>query len=921
MRAFIKVTLIAALAALTAQAKVLPYSSDANTLQLWHLEVASGWYVNSADASTEQITPWAAGLPDRAATGPDGLSNACEMDTAATGRIQSQNTFVWTNQMMGANGAFTWEMALKPNKAIDSNLGGASTKTDMIMATSGADITLQLKIVYAADGTASLSLYKDSAGESGTISFGLNTGNYTTNEWHHLAVTYDGAGEVKLYWTNLSDYDGTMSLAQTGTWTTDFDGGTQVAQFAGNGATANVFDGAIDEIRISDIARAPTAFLQQPPPLVPYTADSDTLQLFHMEETSAWYQNEVSASTMKITPWTAGSSQRDIAGTSGMGYAFQTDPTVGNRLESESNEVWSAQMMGPDGAFTWEMLLKPNKAIDSNNGGGAADVDQIMITSGAGTTLQLKTVYGTAGTASLTLYKTSAGETPTVQFDLTGSNYTPGEWHHLAVVYDGNENTAGNIKIYWTPVDGYNGTATVAKTGTWTEDFDGGTQKVKFAGNTTAANVFDGAVDEIRISSVARADDEFLQFLVETVTAFPAVSPLLGDNLIPNGDFASVSSPSPAIPANDAWNITGTYGDFGNFTNQTATLVNWSPYYEDPNSPTTLVSAVGTRHVIDGNGELDGTFYLDTLISTDGDITLNSVMDYRNGLQQEDILNGVTVDAGKSYMLLVDALCQTFGTPEAATFTAALTDETDATITGASLSLVGTNMPAAFGTPLQVEIDGSDLLAATQVNVLFDSINTTAIPGFPGSVATNDVAKGALVAQVKVASVTLAEILTALTGDLNHDGVVDDADIAFANSYLDGSVDSGDTAAERQDYLINRGTNSVDALDQLNLTEFDIDGDGTFDADDVTAIDNFILPIIQMGSAAGLLNFEWNSSTGKVYDLEATASLVTTNWVVYNDGSTTHADIAADPSGTNTLTDVPVNGDVNFFRILKKDAP
>ncbi len=83
---------------------------------------------------------------------------------------------------------------------------------------------------------------------------------------------------------------------------------------------------------------------------------------------------------------------------------------------------------------------------------------------------------------------------------------------------------------------------------------------------------------------------------------------------------------------------------------------------------------------------------------------------------------------------------------------------------------------------------------------------------------------GALVAQVKVASVTLAEILTALTGDLNHDGVVDDADIAFANSYLDGSVDSGDTAAERQDYLINRGTNSVDALDQLNLTEFDVDG-------------------------------------------------------------------------------------------------
>ena len=58
-----------------------------------------------------------------------------------------------------------------------------------------------------------------------------------------------------------------------------------------------------------------------------------------------------------------------------------------------------------------------------------------------------------------------------VQFALTGSNYTPGEWHHLAVVYDGNENTADNVKLYWTPIDGYNGTASLAKTGRlWRRD-------------------------------------------------------------------------------------------------------------------------------------------------------------------------------------------------------------------------------------------------------------------------------------------------------------------------------------------------------------------------------------------------------------------------------------------------------------------
>jgi hypothetical protein len=403
------------------------------------------------------------------------------------------------------------------------------------------------------------------------------------------------------------------------------------------------------------------------------------------------------------------------------------------------------------------------------------------------------------------------------------------------------------------------------------------------------------------------------------VQAFPAIADPVGPNLIPNGDFTSSSSVSPATSPNNTWNILGSFGDWPGATGCTAVADNWAHYYADPDG---LVPAVGTPHVINGTGELDGTFYLDTHYSALDHITLNSVMNYRNGMKSEDVLNGVTIDSGKTYRFTVNAVG--WERPSAI-FTAALTDASGSAVTNPANAIADallTDSLADWDGTQTVDVDGADLLAAGQVNVIFDQVNPVDIPGFPGSVAPGDVSNAELVSQIKVYSVSLAELLSAGVGDVNKDGVVNQDDVDLANSYLDGSIDGGDDAATRQADLIAQGMTAEDALAYLNLTDFDVDGDGTFDADDVVAIEDMLgPPVLQVAMSGATMDFEWNSSSSKEYSLESRTSLQYGEWALYNDGSNTYGSISGSETGTNYLTGVLSDGPVRFFRVLEGKSP
>jgi autotransporter-associated beta strand protein len=81
-----------------------------------------------------------------------------------------------------------------------------------------------------------------------------------------------------------------------------------------------------------------------------------------------------------------------------------------------------------------------------------------------------------------------------------------GQWYHVAVTYDGNENTPDNLKFYWTRMDPNRTEANLI--GTWAMQNDLPVAATDFVvgniGRNPSQNNFVGLIDEVRISSIAR---------------------------------------------------------------------------------------------------------------------------------------------------------------------------------------------------------------------------------------------------------------------------------------------------------------------------------------------------------------------------------------------------------------------------------
>jgi hypothetical protein len=351
---------------------------------------------------------------------------------------------------------------------------------------------------------------------------------------------------------------------------------------------------------------------------------------------------------------------------------------------------------------------------------------------------------------------------------------------------------------------------------TTTLDFENNARYIAFGEPTNYA----GYIDNLKVSVIPG-----------TLPAPFAVIPPL--ELIPNGNQFQLSG-VVAGPTANQYNIAGTFGDYSAYWGSSAVVTGWSPYYADPDG---LTSNIGTAGVND-TGVLNGTYYLDTLVDVTNDwIVLNSSNNYRNGLKRENILNGVTVMAGVNYQLKIDAARSASTDTSLGTFTAALTKGASSTnpataVTGSLISVAAASLPTAGGTFQTATISGADLLAAQSngpVNVIFEHVNTDAIANYPVSPNPLDLTQ---VSQVRIASLSLTPVSPA--NDLNKDVVFDSADVTLANLYLAGN--GGETAAVRQANLIGQGYTAAQALAFLNLTAFDTDGNGTFNAADVAAL-------------------------------------------------------------------------------------
>ena len=407
----------------------------------------------------------------------------------------------------------------------------------------------------------------------------------------------------------------------------------------------------------------------------------------------------------------------------------------------------------------------------------------------------------------------------------------------------------------------------------------------------TAPSVVSVATASGQLASLSNSPTTlYLVLATNPVASFPVVA-AAPTNLIANGNFNQLANPVQ-ISATTAFNLNGSHGDYSAFWSNTCDLVSWSPFAADPYGLTTNVTAF----LNDPTKVLNGTYYLDTVVATNnGGITLNSSMSYLNGLIQTNVLNGVTVKSGATFLFMLDPNQSSGTANQNSTFTAALTAGAGANATnpatavsGSLFSVATTNLPTTAGPFLTNTISGASLLAAQgsgPVNVIFDQINTTPIAGYPASPNPTDITQ---VAQVRIHNAILRLVVP--TGDLNQDGVVDQADVNLAQSYLDGSIDGGASATNRENMLISTyGFTTNQALAYLNLTKFDINGNGYFDASDVAALQAMVVttpPTLNYSVVApNQIQFNWSGAFKLQWLTNTLSSGLQTNvsngWVYY----------------------------------------
>lgn len=329
--------------------------------------------------------------------------------------------------------------------------------------------------------------------------------------------------------------------------------------------------------------------------------------------------------------------------------------------------------------------------------------------------------------------------------------------------------------------------------------------------------------------------------------AFPAIE-ISVPNIVRNGDLSKVSNVTLSGDNDTAFDINGGNGNFGPFRGSSGDVDHWTPYNNNPNG---IVEAVngpdGTGlNLLNVAGTQQGSFYLDTHWSTGGEqFSLNSAGGYLNGLIQTDVLDGVTIDDSATYELAFDINFNANrpSNPNS-NFKVALTVGTDSTdpntaVAGSLFDEQLSNITP--GERQTISVTGAALKAAQDsgdpINLILQSQANTSIVNFPGTPVPDNHRDGAVFTQVQVDNLSLSKEFVQVTGDVNKDGIVTQADFTLAQLYHDGN--GGETAEKRQNDLFNAPSAPFESeiLASLNLTDFDLVAPfDFFDQADVDAI-------------------------------------------------------------------------------------
>ncbi|HEU6448031.1 MAG TPA: BNR-4 repeat-containing protein [Verrucomicrobiae bacterium] len=271
-------------------AAILPYNTDVNTLHLWHFDESSAPAIDSmADGTNLNYMIGGATFGNSSA---EDFTNCISFGTLATSNAVIYPTgsgFAGTAipfSFAGTDGAFTFEALIQigfnpisfirnqPCQIMNCDANGVGTRVfqlrlDPVGYTGGGGDTNFVRIEFINGATTVAMVPVPTNGPDAIVS----------NNWYHIAVTYNGSADTTsnllFYWTLLDTnravadciYGATMASGLPGLSdaTTIFSIGNSARNPAGNAGNPDLanFPGKIDEVRISDVARAANEFVFQ----------------------------------------------------------------------------------------------------------------------------------------------------------------------------------------------------------------------------------------------------------------------------------------------------------------------------------------------------------------------------------------------------------------------------------------------------------------------------------------------------------------------------------------------------------------------------------------------------------------------------------------------------------------------------------
>jgi hypothetical protein len=237
------------------------FTPDDKTVALYHLDEASGTTAIDSSPLANHGT-----LQGTAAFTGTCVPTRCG-NLALTGGAAAA-----TSSKFNAAGAFTVEAWLLPNVT-----GSSGTHNNTIVHLGADDAHLGFHLYMDANAIASFVTSCDGA----TPVFALDLSPMPNLKWVHLAGVFDGS-KIQIYVNGAKN--GEASVACSTVFQTN--GLLQVAR-------AGDLHGLLDELRLSKVARYTTTFT----PAATFTADSDTVALYHFDEGSGLVAGDSASST------------------------------------------------------------------------------------------------------------------------------------------------------------------------------------------------------------------------------------------------------------------------------------------------------------------------------------------------------------------------------------------------------------------------------------------------------------------------------------------------------------------------------------------------------------------------------------------------------------------------------------------------